>query len=111
LGSESFLQGGSTVDPGGYQWKNGIGDRDLRAPFENTNWGRLDSNDVGVEEFVRFCRAVDAEPLICDTQDRSQIDVINFWDHPDRIKTLPLSVVGSKIVLPALSVSVIECGK
>jgi alpha-L-arabinofuranosidase len=49
--------------------------------------------------------------VICDTQDRSQIDVINFWDHPDRIKTLPLSIVGSKIVLPALSISVIECGQ
>jgi len=65
--------GGSTVDPGGYQWKNGIGDRDLRAPFENMNWGRLDSNDVGVEEFVRFCRAVDAEPLIC----------VSFGDGPE----------------------------
>jgi alpha-N-arabinofuranosidase len=57
--------GGSTVDPGGYRWKEAIGDRDLRRPFDNKVWGRRDTNDVGIEEFVRFCRAVGAEPLVC----------------------------------------------
>ena len=57
--------GGSTVDPGGYKWKEGIGDRDKRTPFINKNWGRRDANDVGVEEFIRFCRAVGSEPLVC----------------------------------------------
>jgi alpha-N-arabinofuranosidase len=57
--------GGSTIDPGGYKWKDGIGDRDKRTPFVNTNWGRRDSNDVGVEEFIQFCRAVGSEPLVC----------------------------------------------
>lgn len=57
--------GGSAVDPGPYRWKAAIGDRDLRSPFLNSPWGRRDSNDVGVEEFVQFCRAVEAEPLIC----------------------------------------------
>ncbi|HEY3863310.1 MAG TPA: alpha-L-arabinofuranosidase C-terminal domain-containing protein [Verrucomicrobiae bacterium] len=57
--------GGSSCDPGQYRWKNGIGDRDLRAPFRNEIWGRIDSNDVGVDEFCRFCERVGAEPLIC----------------------------------------------
>lgn len=57
--------GGSTIDPGGYKWKEGIGDRDRRTPFLNANWGRRDSDDVGVEEFIRFCRAVGSEPLVC----------------------------------------------
>ncbi len=57
--------GGSVCDPGGYRWKNGIGDRDRRAPFHNTVWGRIDSNDVGIDEFCRFCEHVGAEPLIC----------------------------------------------
>ena len=65
--------GGSTVDPGGYQWRGGIGDRDLRTPFPNSNWGRIDPNDVGVEEFIRFCRAVGADPLIC----------VSFADGPE----------------------------
>ena len=57
--------GGSTVDPGPYRWSDATGDRDHRPSFVNRVWGRRDTNDVGVEEFVRFCRAVGAEPLVC----------------------------------------------
>jgi alpha-N-arabinofuranosidase len=57
--------GGSTVDPGPYRWSDAVGDRDLRPSFVNRVWGRRDTNDVGVEEFVRLCRAVGAEPLVC----------------------------------------------
>lgn len=57
--------GGSVVDPGAYRWKNGIGDRDRRHSFANTNWGRIDSNDVGIDEFWQFCTLVAAEPLVC----------------------------------------------
>lgn len=57
--------GGSVCDPGGYHWKNGIGDRDLRVPFPNKVWGRLDPNDVGIDEFCQFCGLIGVEPLIC----------------------------------------------
>jgi alpha-N-arabinofuranosidase len=57
--------GGSAVDPGGYRWKNGIGDRDRRVPFANVPWGRIDPNDVGIDEFCKFCALVAAEPLVC----------------------------------------------
>jgi alpha-N-arabinofuranosidase len=53
------------VDPGGYQWKHGIGPRDERAPFHNEVWGRIDTNEVGIDEFCRFCELVGAQPLIC----------------------------------------------
>jgi alpha-L-arabinofuranosidase len=57
--------GGSACDPGQYRWKNGIGDRDQRTSFANQVWGRIDSNDVGIDEFCQFCALVHAEPLIC----------------------------------------------
>lgn len=57
--------GGSVVDPGAYRWKKGIGPRDRRQPFANRNWGRIDSNDVGIDEFCQFCELVEAEPLVC----------------------------------------------
>ncbi|MGI8966240.1 MAG: alpha-L-arabinofuranosidase C-terminal domain-containing protein, partial [Limisphaerales bacterium] len=57
--------GGSVCDPGEYRWKNGIGNRDLRTPFPNKVWGRIDPNDVGIDEFCRFCELVNAEPLVC----------------------------------------------
>lgn len=65
--------GGSVCDPGGYRWKNGVGDRDLRVPFPNKVWGRLDPNDVGIDEFCQFCEAVGAAPLIC----------LSFSDGPE----------------------------
>ncbi len=64
--------GGSTVDPGGYKWKDGIGERDRRLPFRNPVWGRLDMMDVGIEEILSFCKAVGAEPLFC----------VSFGDGP-----------------------------
>jgi alpha-L-arabinofuranosidase len=64
--------GGSTVDPGHYLWKIGIGDRDLRMPWRNEVWGRIDSNDVGIDEFCQFCELTASEPLIC----------VSFGDGP-----------------------------
>ena len=57
--------GGSVCDPGEYRWKNGIGDRDLRVPFRNKVWGRIDPNDVGIDEFCQLCELTGVEPLIC----------------------------------------------
>jgi alpha-L-arabinofuranosidase len=57
--------GGSVCDPGKYRWKNGIGDHDARLPFPNKVWGRIDSNDVGIDEFCQFCELVGAQPLVC----------------------------------------------
>ncbi len=65
--------GGAVCDPGGYRWKDGIGDRDRRVPFPNTLWGRIDSNDVGIDEFCQFCKLVGAEPLVC----------VSFSDGPE----------------------------
>jgi len=55
--------GGSTTE--GYSWKDGVGPWERRVPWANRTWGRVDPNLVGVDEFVAFCRAVEAEPLVC----------------------------------------------
>jgi alpha-L-arabinofuranosidase len=70
--------GGSTCDPGEYRWKNGIGDRDARVPFPNKVWGRIDSNDVGIDEFCQFCELVEAQPLVC----------LSFSDGPQSARDL-----------------------
>ena len=57
--------GGSACDPGEYRWKKGIGSRDRRTPFHNKVWGRIDPNDVGIDEFCQFCELTGVEPLIC----------------------------------------------
>ena len=54
--------GGSTIE--NYEWKDGIGPWDQRQPF-TTVWGGLEENFVGYDEFIRLCKYVGAEPLIC----------------------------------------------
>ena len=54
--------------PGGnfvsaYDWYDGIGDRDKRPPRPAPMWfGMIESNDVGIHEFIAFCKLLGAEP-------------------------------------------------
>jgi alpha-N-arabinofuranosidase len=54
--------GGNFVS--GYDWRDGIGDRDRRPPRKNPAWTGVEHNDVGLDEFIDFCREVNAEPMI-----------------------------------------------
>src|SRR5690606_22633371 len=54
--------GGNFVS--GYDWRDGIGDRDRRPPRKNPAWTGVEHNDVGLDEFLVFCNEVGAEPLI-----------------------------------------------
>ncbi len=37
----------------------------MRVPFPNKVWGRLDPNDVGIDEFCQFCELTGVEAMIC----------------------------------------------
>ncbi len=55
--------------PGGnfvsdYNWKDGVGERDLRPPRKNPAWTGIEPNDVGIHEFIRLCELLDSEPFI-----------------------------------------------
>jgi alpha-L-arabinofuranosidase len=55
--------------PGGnfvsaYDWRDGIGDRDTRPPRRELAWNGLESNDMGVDDFMTFCRLIGAEPYL-----------------------------------------------
>lgn len=54
--------GGNFVS--GYDWRDGIGDRDRRPPRTNPAWTGVEHNDFGLHEYIHFCRVVGAEPLI-----------------------------------------------
>ncbi|MBM4090835.1 MAG: alpha-N-arabinofuranosidase [Planctomycetes bacterium] len=54
--------GGNFVS--GYDWRDGIGDRDRRPPRTNPAWTGVEHNDFGMHEFVRFCELVKAEPCV-----------------------------------------------
>jgi alpha-N-arabinofuranosidase len=54
--------GGNFVS--GYNWKEGLGDPDKRPPRKNPAWLGVEHNDVGIHEFLNFCRLIATEPYI-----------------------------------------------
>ncbi len=54
--------GGNFVS--GYNWRDGVGERDRRPPRPNLAWKSLESNDFGIDEFLRLCELVGTEPYI-----------------------------------------------
>jgi len=54
--------GGNFVS--GYDWRDGVGDRDRRPPRKNPAWTGVEHNDFGLHEFIAFCRLVNTEPLV-----------------------------------------------
>jgi alpha-N-arabinofuranosidase len=54
--------GGNFVS--GYDWRDGLGERDKRPTRTNPAWTGIETNDVGIDEFIELCRLIDAEPMI-----------------------------------------------
>ncbi|MBN2214860.1 MAG: hypothetical protein JW723_11495 [Bacteroidales bacterium] len=54
--------GGNFVS--GYNWKDGVGERDKRPPGKNPAWRGVEHNDVGIHEFMTFCELLNTEPYI-----------------------------------------------
>ena len=55
--------------PGGnfanqYRWRDGVGPLEGRPVVPNCNWGGLEPNYLGTNEFLRFCELAGIEPLL-----------------------------------------------
>ena len=48
----------------GYNWINGIGDKNYRLPFYDYAWYEWENNDVGTDEFMQWCEYIGSEPMI-----------------------------------------------
>ncbi len=54
--------GGNFVS--GHNWWDAIGDPDTRAPVKNPSWPGIEHHDVGIDEFMTFCRLLKTEPYV-----------------------------------------------
>ncbi len=54
--------GGNFVS--GYNWMDGIGERDKRPPRKNPAWKGIEHNDVGIHEYMELMEILGAEPFI-----------------------------------------------
>ncbi|MGL6193841.1 MAG: alpha-L-arabinofuranosidase C-terminal domain-containing protein [Thermoguttaceae bacterium] len=64
--------GGNFVS--GYDWKDGIGDRDKRPPRKNPAWTGVEHNDFGINEFLFFCKELGTEPYIAVNTGAGEVD-------------------------------------
>jgi len=71
--------------PGGcyaddYHWEDGVGPRASRPRRVNIHWGEVvESNQFGTQEFLRFCRAVGAEPYIVGNVGSGTVRELREW--------------------------------
>ena len=49
----------------GYNWKDGIGPKDKRPVTLNLAWGGIDSNQVGIDEWVELNKSIGSENVLC----------------------------------------------
>jgi len=63
LGSPIYRwPGGNFVS--GYNWRDGVGDRDTRPPRQNPAWTGIEPNDVGIHEFMDLMAMIGAKPYV-----------------------------------------------
>ena len=69
--------GGNFVS--GYHWTDGIGPLDKRPRRSELAWHAEESNLFGTDEFIRYCRALGAEPYICVNMGSGSMDEAQSW--------------------------------
>ena len=55
--------GGNFVS--GYNWEDGLGPKEKRPTRLDLAWNRLETNEMGTDEYVKFCKLIGTENYIC----------------------------------------------
>jgi alpha-N-arabinofuranosidase len=82
--------GGNFVS--GYDWRDGIGDRDRRPPRKNPAWTGVEHNDVGVHEYLGLMRLIGSEAYI--TVNSGLGDVVMALEELEYVNGAPGSKMG-----------------
>jgi alpha-N-arabinofuranosidase len=69
--------GGNFVS--GYHWADGIGPLERRPRRIELAWGAEEPNRFGTDEFMAYCRAINAEPYICINMGTGTLDEAQAW--------------------------------
>jgi alpha-N-arabinofuranosidase len=69
--------GGNFVS--GYNWEDGVGPKDKRPARLDLAWHRIESNQMGTDEYVKFCNLVGAENFVCINAGLGTLDDARHW--------------------------------
>ena len=76
--------GGNFVS--GYRWEDGIGPRESRPRRLDLAWRSVETNEIGVDDFVAWCRNAGCEPMMAvnlGTRDTAAaLDLLEYCNHP-----------------------------
>jgi len=77
--------GGNFVS--GYNWEDGIGPREKRPRRLELAWRSIETNEVGVDEFVQWTKRVHSEPMMAVNLGTRGIDaaryLLEYCNHPE----------------------------
>ena len=85
LGSTTIrYPGGNFVS--GYRWEDGVGPRDQRPVRRDLAWHALESNQVGTDEFARWCKLTGSELMMAVNLGtrgiEAALDLLEYTNHP-----------------------------
>ncbi|MGD0342266.1 MAG: alpha-L-arabinofuranosidase C-terminal domain-containing protein [Bacteroidales bacterium] len=69
--------GGNYVS--GYNWEDGIGPKDQRPVRMELAWNAVDNNQMGTDEYAKFCKLIGAENFICTNAGTGTLDQARHW--------------------------------
>ncbi|MFN7922957.1 MAG: alpha-L-arabinofuranosidase C-terminal domain-containing protein [Bryobacteraceae bacterium] len=69
--------GGNFVS--GYNWKDGIGPRNLRPVRPEGAWGALEPNTFGTDEFLQYSEKIGVEPYVCINAGLGTVEEARQW--------------------------------
>lgn len=80
--------------PGGnfvsnYHWLDGVGPKNERVPRMELAWARLETNEFGTNEFIKYCRAVGSEPYLSVNMGTGTIEEAQRWVEYCNVKEGP----------------------
>jgi alpha-L-arabinofuranosidase len=69
--------GGNFVS--GYNWEDGIGPKEQRPARRDIAWNRVESNQMGTDEYAKLCKLIGAENFVCINAGTGTLDDARHW--------------------------------
>lgn len=69
--------GGNFVS--GYNWEDGIGTKDQRPSKRDLAWKQIESNQMGTDEYAKFCSLIGADNFLCVNGGTGTLDDARNW--------------------------------
>jgi alpha-L-arabinofuranosidase len=93
--------GGTMVNAPDYKWKNMVGPRDKRPPYEG-HWHPYTSNGFGIEEFVAYCEAAKFDGAFAINVEETPQDVADMLEYLTGSATTTWGKMRAQLGHPAL---------